>query len=276
MRARRLGRYLAELREHYGLEIAQVARDIDTSHMTIRRVEQGLHQTDLAILEKLFDRYHVDYERRMELLDLAASAFRSGWWLEYGDVLHDVFAVMEDEASRILSFQSQVVPGLLQTDAYARALFESGLAAPDTWEAQNVEKRVRARRERRAILDRENPPQLHAVLGEAAVRQQVGGLDVMGGQLSHLAEMATRDNVALQVLPFTAGEHAGLGGSFIVFEFAHPDDPDVVHSENLSGSAYSESESALARFRLAWGSVVDAALAPDESAALLAALVPER
>jgi transcriptional regulator with XRE-family HTH domain len=267
--------YLTELRERYGLDIAQVAEDIGASHMTIRRVEKGLHQADLAILEKLFDRYQLAYERRMELLDLAASAFRSGWWLEYGDVLHGVFAVMEDEAARILSFQSQVMPGLLQTNAYARALFESGLAAPDTWEAQNVEKRVRARSARRAILDRENPPQLHAVLGEAAIRQQVGGPEVMGRQLSHLAEMADHDNVVIQVLPFAAGAHAGLGGSFIVFEFEHEDDPDVVHSENLSGSAYSESESALTRFRLAWGSVVDAALPPDESAALIAALVPE-
>jgi transcriptional regulator with XRE-family HTH domain len=275
VKARRLGRYLVELRKSYGLNIAEVARDIEVSHMTVRRVEQGLHQTDLAILEKLFDRYQVAYERRMELLDLAAEAFRSGWWLEYDDILHDLFAVMEDEAAVIRSFQAQVVPGILQIDAYARALFEAGLAMPDTLEPQDVEKRVRARRERRAILDRPAPPRVHTIVAEAVLRQQVGGPEVMRAQIRHLAEMAERDSVMVQVLPFDSGAHAGLGGSFIIFEFEHSDDPDVVHSENLSGSVYSESPPAVARFRLAWGDIERAALAPDDSVAMLAALISE-
>lgn len=276
IKARRLGLYLTRLRESYGLDIRAVAERINVSHMTVRRVEQGLHQTDLVILEKLFDTYEVAFERRQELLELAAEAFRSGWWIEYGDVLHGLFAVMEDEATQILSYQSQVIPGLLQTDAYARALFQAALGEPDTWEIKDVEKRVRARRERRSVLERMDPPRLHAVLAEGALRQQVGGRNVMREQLEHLAEMSTRSNVTLQVLPYRAGAHAGLSGSFSIFEFPHPDDSDVVHSEDLSGSSYSETRGAVARFRLAWGSVTDAALAPSESAGMIAALASER
>jgi transcriptional regulator with XRE-family HTH domain len=272
MKARRLGAILKTTREHFGLDLAQVAADIDVNASTVSRIERGLHQSDHETMQALFNRYHLTFDQQRELLDLAAEAFRSGWWLEYGDVLHDVFAVMEDEAHRILSFQSQVVPGLLQTDAYARALFADGLAAPDPWETDDLERRVRARRERRAILDRMNPPQLHAVLGETAIRQQVGGADVMRVQLRRLVEIGGRENVTLQVLPYKAGAHAGMGGPFIIFEFEHPDDPDVVHTENLSGSAYSESRSAVERFRLAWGNVTDAALPPGESADMIAAL----
>jgi len=272
IKARRLGAILKATREQFGLDLAQVAADIDVNASTVSRIERGLHQSDQETMKALFNRYHLTFDQQRELLDLAAEAFRSGWWLEYGDVLHDVFAVTEDEAHQILSFQSQVVPGLLQTDAYARALFADGLAAPDTWETDDLERRVRARRERRAILDRINPPQLHAVLGETAIRQQVGGTDVMRAQLRHLMEMGQRENVTLQVLPYSAGAHAGLGGPFIIFEFDHEDYPDVVHTENLSGSAYSESKTAVQRFRLAWGSVTDAALTPSKSAEFIAAL----
>jgi len=272
MKARRLGAILKATREHFGLDLAQVAADIDVNSSTVSRIERGLHQSDHETMRALFDRYHLTFDQQRELLDLAAEAFRSGWWLEYGDVLHDVFAVMEDEAQRILSYQSQVIPGLLQTDAYARALFETLLAEPDAWEIGDVEKRVRARRERRGILDRSNPPHLHAVLAEGALRQQVGGRNIMRAQLEHLTEMGGRPNVTLQVLPYSAGAHAGLSGPFVVFEFEHADDPDVVHSEDLSGSAYSESKGAVARFRLAWGGVTDAALTPSESAEFIAAL----
>ena len=276
IRARRLGRELRRLRESFGLDLAEVAQRTAVSYQTLRRIEKGLHQTDVTNLERLFEAYHVDYEKRAELLELATNAFRRGWWLEYSDVLDDLFAVLEDEADWILSYQSQVVPGLLQTDAYARALFRTGVASPSAVDVENVEKRVRARRERRAILERPDPPHLHAVLSEAVLRQEVGGADVMSRQLSYLAEMATRDTVTLQVLPYSVGAHAGMTSPFVIFEFADDADPDIAHAENLSGSAYSESESSLTRFRVAWGSVTDAALAPDESVAMLAALVSER
>jgi transcriptional regulator with XRE-family HTH domain len=272
MKARRFGAILKKIREGYGLEIAQVAADIGVSASTVGRIEQGLHKSALATVEGLFRRYELNFDRQKELLDLAAEAFRSGWWIDYGDVLHDFFAVLEDEATRIRSFQSQVVPGILQTDSYARALFTDTLK-PEFRHTGSIEKRVQARRLRRGILERPDPPHLHAVLAEAAIRQQVGGRDVMRTQLRHLAEMGQRENIILQVLPFTARAHAGLGGSFVIFEFDHPDDPDIVHTEDLSGSSYSETEQAVARFRLAWDSVVDAALSPGESADLISALM---
>ena len=273
IKARHLGAILRKKREQYGLDIAQVAADIDVNASTISRIERGLHKSDDDTLRALFNRYHLTFEQQKELTDLAAEAFRAGWWLDHRDVLHDVFAVMEDEASRILSYQSYVAPGILQTDAYARALFAATPAKPS---ASEVDKRVRARQGRRAILERTDPPQLHAVMSEAVLRQQVGGVEVMRAQLRHLSEIGRRENVTLQVVPYTAGAHAGLEGPFIIFEFEHPDIYDVVHTENLGGSSYSESRAAVERFRLAWGSVVGAALPPDESAAMIAALANER
>lgn len=271
-RARRLGLELRKMRELYGLEIAQVAAETEIHQRTLYRIERGEHQADPANLRKLLNRYRVDFEKQAELLALADSAFRRGWWLDYADVLDDLFAVLEDEADWILSYQCQVVPGLLQVDAYARALFKGGLTTATATETDAIEKRVRARRERRGILERPDPPHLHAVLSETVLRQEVGGGEVMCRQLEHLAYMATRDAVTLQVLPFSAGAHTGMTGSFAIFEFADPADPDIAHTENLSGSAYSESEGALARFRMAWGGIADAALAPDESVAMIAAL----
>lgn len=274
VKARRLGRYLTHMREEYGLEIRDVAERLDVSHMTVRRIEHGLSKADVDILEKLFDVYDVAFDRRKELANLAGEAFRSGWWTEYGRVLHDIFAVLEDEAGVIRSFQSQLVPGILQIDAYSRAVFETGIDDADgrIWQQDTVEKRVLARRTRRAILDRDDPPDLHVVMTEAAVRQEVGGPDTMTGQLAHIARIGLRRNVTIQVLPYSAGAHAGLVGPFVIFEFEHPDDPDVVHTENLSGSAYSETAGAVDRFRIAWGSVAEAALPSKESVAMIAAL----
>lgn len=276
IKARILGMRLKAIREQYGLDIAQVAADIDVNASTISRIEKGLHRSDQETMRALFDRYHLTFEHERELLDLAAEAFMSGWWLDYRDVLHGFFAVLEDEARRILSYQSQLVPGLLQTDAYARALFSAGPSATDPRDTEDVEKRIRARQARRAILERIDPPQLHAVMSESVLRQQIGGTDTMRAQLAHLAQMGRRENVTMQVLPYSAGATAGLEGPFIIFEFDYPDCPAVAHTENLSGSVYSESVAAVERFRLAWGSVVDAALPPKESAVLIEALATER
>jgi transcriptional regulator with XRE-family HTH domain len=278
VKARRLGAYLRRMREDYGLQTQDVARRLEVSHMTVRRIEQGLSKTDLDTLDRLFDVYDVAFERRKELANLAAEAFRSGWWIEYGDVLHGVFAVLEDEASKIRSFQSQLVPGILQIDAYARAVFQAAISDADgrIWQKDTVEKQVLARRTRRAILDRPDPPELHVVMSEAVLHQEIGGPEAMAEQLAHIARIGQRENVTVQVLPYRAGAHAGLEGPFILFEFEHPDDPDVVHTENLSGSAYSETPGAVKRFRLAWGSVVDAALPSQESVAMIAALATAR
>jgi transcriptional regulator with XRE-family HTH domain len=265
IRARRLGSYLQQLRDEHGLSFAAVAARIDVHHTTVRRIEKGLHKTDIAVITELLDIYGVDHARRLELLDLADNAFRRGWWLEYPE-LDGMFLAFEDEASLIRNWQTSLVPGLLQTEGYARALIAT--AVPPL-PSDEVEKRVRGRLERQDLLSRENGPQLHAILSEAVLRQQVGGPEVMRDQLDHFLKAGERDNVTVQVLPFGSGANVGLCGSFALLGFAHPSDPDVAYTENLSGSVYPESEAALTRFRMAWGDVADDALSPDESAAYI-------
>lgn len=272
VRAKRLGFYLRGLREEHHLSAATVAARIDRHRATIHRIENGQTKPDPELIVELLGVYGVDEAHKLALLDLAENAWRRGWWQEYGDVLDDTFACLEDEANLIESWQDQLVPGLLQTEDYARTLFSVGSPRPS---ADEIEQRVDARTRRRKLLRRTPAPHLHAVLSEAALRQEVGGPEIMCAQLHHLLEMGQRDNVTIQALPFAAGAHLGMSGPFSIFEFEHEDDPAVAHTENLSGSAYSESESALARFRLAWGDIVDAALPPDQSAGLIAALATE-
>lgn len=273
VRAKRLGSYLRELREDHHLSAATVAARIGKHRSTVHRIENGQTKPDTGLIKELLGVYGVDEAHKLALLDLAENAWQRGWWQEYGTVLDDTFACLEDAAYLIQSWQVQLVPGLLQTEDYARALFSAGSPQPGRDE---IEQRVDARIRRRKLLRRTPAPHLHAVLGETALRQEIGGPETMTAQLHHLLEMGECDNVTIQALPFAAGAHLGVSGPFVIFDFEHDDDPAVSHTENLSGSAYSESEAALVRFRLAWGDIVNAALPPGESASLIGALIHER
>lgn len=273
VRARRLGSYLQQLREKHGLSAATVGARIGKHQSTVLRIEQAKTKPDAEIIERLLGVYGVDEAPKLALLKLAEDAWARGWWQEYGDVLEDTFACLEDEASGIYSWQPQLIPGLLQTEDYALALTSAGSSAPPR---EEIEQRVDARARRRKVLRRDPRPHLHAVLGETALRQAVGGAEVMRDQLRYLREAGERENVTVQVLPFAGGAHPGMSGPFVIFEFEHEDDPAVAYTENLSGSAYLESETALARFRLAWGDVLNVALSPDESADMISALIDER
>lgn len=273
VRARRLGSYLRELRENHQLTFDAVAKRVGKHHTTIRRIEKGAHRPDPQLIEALLDMYGVGHPQRLELIDLATNAWRRGWWQQYGDVIDDTFAVLEDDAHHICTWQAQLVPGLLQTDDYARALFSKCAPLPDSDE---IEQRVDARGRRRKLLQRSNSPQLHAVLGESALRQQIGGKDVMRQQLRHLLKVADQENVTIQVLSQSAGAHPGMSGSFTIFLFEHEDDPSVAYTEAASGNTYSESETALEHFRLTWSGVVDAALPSVQSVEMIATLATER
>jgi len=272
VRARRLGRELQKLRDERGLNFAEVAARLDCHHTKIRRIEKAEVKSEIEDIKDLLEIYGVPTDRRLALLDLAENAWRRGWWTAFNDVFTGDYVSLEDEATQIRSWQALLIPGLLQTDDYARALISTAVSQPDL---EEIDKRVEARQKRRRLLARANAPHLHAILGEAVIRQQVGGTQVMRDQLYALLKIGGRDNVTIQVLPFSAGSHPGLDGPFVVLEFEHPADPPVAYTENLGGSFYAESEAALNTFRLAWNSVVDAALTPEDSAAMIAALASE-
>ncbi|MFJ6753935.1 helix-turn-helix transcriptional regulator [Streptomyces sp. NPDC091273] len=177
------------------------------------------------------------------------------------------YAEMEARAAYISTFQAQLVYGLLQTEEYAQAVLgvrnEEGLDA-----------RVAARMERQRILDRENPPLMWVVLSEAVLHQEIGGREVMRNQLTHLLDLRRREWVQVQILPFDAGAHAGLPGSFTVLRF--DDDPDIVYTEDFVQGHMTANPQALREGSLRYDHLQAAALSLEDSAALIARVLEER
>jgi hypothetical protein len=179
-----------------------------------------------------------DEEERSAMLSLADRANEPGWWHSYTDILPNWFEVyigLEEAASRIRAYEVQFVPGLLQTEDYARAV--TLLGHPDA-PGHEVERRVGLRMRRQSLLDADEPPHLWAVVDEAVLRRPLGGAPAMRKQLEHLIEMTESPNITLQVVPFELGGHAAAGGPFSILRFAERDLPDVVYLEQLTSALY--------------------------------------
>lgn len=244
-----LGTQLRRLREESGISRADAGYSIRASDSKISRLELGrvsFKERDVADLLTL---YGVTAETdRAPLLELARQANEPGWWHGYSDVMPGWFQPyldLEGAAMLIRTYELQVIPGLLQTEDYARAVFTRGPRGGDT---DVVERRVRARMNRQAILTRPNPPRIWAVIDEAALRRTVGAPAVMRSQLEHLIALGERANITLQVIPLHAGGHAAEGGSFSILRFGEADVADVVYVEHLTGAIYLERPEDVARY----------------------------
>ncbi|WP_275936253.1 helix-turn-helix domain-containing protein [Sinosporangium album] len=269
MRRRRLASELRRLRDRAQLTIEQVAERLGWSATKVSRIETsrvGVVPKDVGLM---LDLYAVGETKREELLDLARDAQKKGWWHAFGDIPTEYAAYigLEAEAASMRSFAPQVVPGLLQTEHYARAIIRSGLVISPQGE---VERRVEVRMARQALLSQDDPLRLWAILDEAAIRREIGGCEVMKPQLDHLLEMADRPNVTVQVLPFSAGAHPATNGAFEILEFPEPADPDVVFVENLTGSLYIERETDIYQYSMIFDHLRAKAMDPDESRRLIA------
>jgi transcriptional regulator with XRE-family HTH domain len=235
-----LGSQLHQLRESRGITAEQAAEAIRGSHSKISRMEHGrvgFKERDVADLLTLYG--VTDNEERAALINLARQANTPGWWHAYSDILPswlEPYVGLEAAASVIRTYQIQLIPGLLQTEGYARALIQQGSAETEEQVARRIELRV----SRQAILTAPNPPQLWVVVDEGALRRPVGGRDVVRGQLQHLIEITDHPSVTLQVLSFTAGPHSAMGGPFTILRFAEPDLHDVVYIEQLTSALYLE------------------------------------
>ncbi|MFI6515035.1 helix-turn-helix domain-containing protein [Spirillospora sp. NPDC050679] len=272
VRHRRLARELRRLREDAGLRPAAVARELGWDRSKISRIETARTKPREADVEGLLTLYGCAGPHREELLALARDARRRDWWTAFGDVFDGTFVALEDEAAEIRSWQPQLVPGLLQTEEYARAVIG---AARGCGRAE-TDRRVQARMARRPLLSRpEGAPRFDAVLDEAVVRRVVGGPEVMRLQIAELWAAAQRPNVTVRIVPFGAGAHAGVDGRFVLLGFARDDDPDVAYIESAAGDLYPESPEEVTRLRLAWERLRGAALSPKDSAAFLAGLSRE-
>jgi hypothetical protein len=234
-----LGTQLRRLREAAGVPAEKAGYEIRASRSKISRMETGRVGFKVRDVEDLLTLYGVaDGQRRSEVLTLARRSNIPDWWARYGDILpgwFETYLGLESAAASIRSFEVQFVPGLFQTEDYARAVTQLGhKAAP----AAEIERRVGLRIKRQDLLARPGPPQVWAVMDEAVLRRPFGGTAVMRAQLRRLAEAAEMPHVTLQVVPFDRGGHAGASGAFSILRFRERDLPDVVYIEQLTSAIY--------------------------------------
>jgi transcriptional regulator with XRE-family HTH domain len=242
-----LGARLRRLREAQQISPEEAGYAIRASHSKISRIETGrvgFKDRDIADLLTLYG--VTDEVQRQEIRELAARTNFPGWWHAYSDILagwFEEYVGLEEAAVQIRAYEAQFVPGLLQTEDYARAVILLEYSNP-----KEINRRVSLRIARQAILSRPDPTSLWVVLDEAVLRRPIGGSRVMQAQLKHLIEMSQRPNVTIQIMPFTAGGHAAAGGSFSVLHFAEIDLPDMVYHEQLASAQYFDKQDVVARY----------------------------
>lgn len=249
----------------------EVGDRLEWSTAKVSRMETG----QVALLPRdvtdLLDLYGVvNAAQREELLVATSESRQKSWWNAYRDVLssqHRVFIGLETDAVSLRTFEPLYVPGLLQTEDYARAVIRAALMDASV---EDVDRRVAVRMARQELLSREEDPlRIWAVLDEASLRRQVGTAALMRDQVRRLVADAQRPNVVVQVLPFSSGAHPGMPGSFALLEFAEPADPDVVYVDSQGGELYLERPEEVRRCTIVFDHLRAAAAAPDRSVELM-------
>ncbi|MFF5473883.1 helix-turn-helix domain-containing protein [Streptomyces achromogenes] len=235
-----LGKRLQELREAAGLSREEAARALRVTSATVRRMETAEVALKIPYVQVLLTTYGVPDEEAGAFVRLAEEANQPGWWQRFHDVLPDWFSLyvsLEGAARIIRSYEPHFVPGLLQTEDYARAVMEAGTVGHTS--PETVDRHVSLRMERQRLLDREDPPHLWVIMDETVLRRPVStSPKVLRDQLDRLLEYAERDRVTLQIAEFAAGPHPGTYAPFTLFRFAEPELPDMVFTEYLTGALY--------------------------------------
>lgn len=274
VRRRRLASELRRIRKEAGLTAEAVAERLELNPSWVSRVETGRRGIRAIDLRALLDVYNVHGTARDELLILARQARQRGWWHSYGDVIPEwfqIFVGLEAEAAELRSYDTELVPGLLQTPDYYRGYIST---APMASSPEEIDRKIDFRQARQARITGANPLKLWAIMNEAVIRRPVGGQTTMY-QLRHLVETSERPNVTLQVLPFAAGPHPAMDGGFVILEFPQAPDPDVVYLENQVGSLYLEEPTGIDRYNLLFNHLRAKALDPDQTRSLLAQAAKE-
>ncbi|HEY3907133.1 MAG TPA: helix-turn-helix transcriptional regulator [Streptosporangiaceae bacterium] len=271
-----LGSRLRQLREAAKVTPEQAGYEIRASRSKISRMENGRVSFKGRDIIDLLNLYGVtDDEVRQATLELARRANVPGWWAKYGDILPDWFELylgLESSAAVIRTFELQFIPGLLQTEDYARAVTALGhRSAP----ADEINRRVALRMRRQHVLSRPEPAKFWAVMDEAALHRPVGGRDVMRAQLRHLAQATAAQHVTVQVVPFRSGGHAAAGGSFSILRFDQPDLPDVVYIEQLTSALYLENRQDVDHYQEVMNQLSTDALTPAETADFIEAIIAD-
>jgi transcriptional regulator with XRE-family HTH domain len=264
VRRRELGARLRELRVRADLTADETAGRLLVSPAKISRIETGVRGVSLRDVRDLCEIYGADQTERDHLAELARESKQRSWWQQY-DLPYGTYIGLEAAASSIHDYECSIVPALLQTETYARAVTDGVLydAAPDV-----AAQRVEARLTRQHVLTQEPQPQLWVVLDEAALHRVVGGPAVMREQLEALTERAALPNVTVQVIPFEAGAHPGMDSTFTLLHLEEEVN-DVVYIEGLVGNLYQETPIDLERYRRAFDQLRAIALSPKDSLALI-------
>jgi transcriptional regulator with XRE-family HTH domain len=264
---RQLGRHLRELRNQQRLTVRSAAERLEWSEAKIWRIETG--QTALRSLdvEQICRIYGAPADLTEALMALAKETKAKGWWQAYGDAIpewFDVYIGLEEAASQISTYESELVPGLFQTEEYARVVIKAH--RPDL-DDEEVNRRVSLRIARQALVHRATaPPELRIALNEGVLRRPVGGCEVMAQQLGRLAETADRSNVSLRVVPFTTGmQHGLLTGPFVILRFPLNGDgmdsePPTIYVDGFTGALYLDKPYEVERYTTAFENIWNASL----------------
>ncbi|MER6206175.1 MULTISPECIES: helix-turn-helix transcriptional regulator [unclassified Streptomyces] len=279
VRRRKLGAELRALRAEAGLTSGEAARLVGWHQSKVSRIETGASGVKPPDVRLLLDAYQVgDPQLRDMLLVLAGSddvGGRHHWWHAYRGVLPPAyrdFISLESQASTLRTLETSVVPGLLQTPEYARAVTRAAVGGPDNDGPERLDALVQVRMARQDVLRADPPLALSVVLDEAVLRREVGGPGVMARQLDRLVEAARLPQVRLQVLPFAAGAHIGITGPFVIFSFPSTSDLDVVVLDHLTSSLYLERKEDLEAYSEAFSTLQFHALSPEDSSDYIAGI----
>ncbi len=245
-----------------------VAEQMEMAAASISRIETGRRGIKPRDLRALLDIYEIVGAERESLLDLAREAQQKGWWQKYANVLPGEYSTLiglEAEARLVRHYSQSLVPGLLQTGAYAHAVT---IAARPGDPPDEIDRLVSIRLKRQERLN-DGTFELAAILSEAVIRQSIGTSALMSDQLRQLVEVGERPNVMLQILPFRAGEHGALTGSFSIVGFPVPSDMDVVYLENMISAVYLEEAPEVRAYESVFDYLRAAALSPNDSRTML-------
>ena len=271
-----LGAQLRRLRTEAGISREDAGEAVRASAWKIHRLENGQVGYKERDVTDLLTRYGVaDPVEIATFISMAREANMPGWWNPYSDVLPQWFRAyvdLEAVAAQIRTYEGQLVPGLLQTAEYMRAVMRGALL-DDT--AEEVERRVVIRLTRQQLLTHDDGPRLWAVVEEAALRRPVGGSQVMRGQLERLIDATRLANVVLQVLPLTAGVHPAMTGAFSILRFADQELPDVVYVEHLTNALYLDKRDDVNQYLHVIDSISMRAAPPDKTVDILHKILKE-
>jgi len=267
VRRRELGALLRERRIDAGMSVEQVTERLSCSPSKVSRMETGHRGVSPRDVRDLCELYGVtDPVERERLIALAREGKKQGWWQSF-DLSYGTYVGLETEAISIRDFEPGVIPGLLQTASYARALHENAIPRPT---AETIDQQIKVRTIRQQILFGSEPTRFMAVLDEAVLHRLVGGPAVMAEQLAYVIDASRRSNIDVRVIPYGAGAHPALDSTFTLLELAGPAPGVVVYVEGLVGQIYLEQPQDVERYKRTFEQLTATAMSPEESVALMA------